>query len=464
MRQSITTRLWLSILALVLVSLGVMGWTANRLLLRFYTRQVVDPLLFHARQFARVIEADPEAAALAPTLAEMIGGGVQLWSGDGELLYATPEVFASVMPETLVGGDGATVSLPTGEAYIGAGVPAGQGGLVVLLTPAAPLQAALGSARLYLLLAVVGAAAIATALALILARQVTRPVLRMREAAQLIAQGDYAVSVPVERLDEVGELAVAVNEMAVSLSRFEAQRKEFLANVAHELRTPLSYVRGYSQALATGLVSSEAEKQQYLEIINAETVRLGALVDDLMELTELDGVKLSLAPVALADVVSAAVDRVAARAQELGVQVLVDLPALPPVQGDFDRLVQVFLNLLDNALRYAGSAPAEEPASAEAPPEAPPPFVAITGQVIDGSVTVSVRDSGPGLPADELDRVFERLYTGDRSRSGRTRGLGLAIVAAIVRGHGGQVWAENHPEGGARFSVNLPLLTDSPTR
>ncbi|HRF48798.1 MAG TPA: ATP-binding protein [Anaerolineales bacterium] len=296
-----------------------------------------------------------------------------------------------------------------------------------------------------------GAAAIGAVLALLLAtwlaRSIGGPLSQMATAAGRIAQGDYAQRVDVRGPREVAELAGALNTMAVAVRSAQQTQRDFLANVSHDLKTPLTSIRGFAQAIEEGAADSPEAVQRAAIVIREEAERLNRLVADLLDLARLESEDVGGqgSPVDLAGLLRAQIERLGPRAADKQVRLEVS-PALPQalVSGNADRLAQVLQNLLDNALKYTpsgGRVKAELNAGG-------------------GQVTLSVADSGPGIPAEDLGRIFERFYQVDRAR-GRSAevsgvGLGLAIVKEIIARHGGTIHAESVVGIGTRFVVTLP--------
>lgn len=284
-----------------------------------------------------------------------------------------------------------------------------------------------------------GAVALALALVLgtFLATELSAPLKRLIHATERIAQGDLSYRVAVRTRDELGRLAQAFNRMAEALQRSESSRRQLLADLAHELRTPLSVIRGNLEALVDGAFPLTPES---LAPVYEETLHLGELVEDLRTLTlaETGHFPLSMEPVELGELAEGVVEAVRPVAAEEGVQIAVqrepDLWAL----GDARRIRQVLGNLLSNAIRYS-------------PPGS---TITVTALRQGGEIWVSVQDQGPGIPETDLPHIFERFYKADKSRSEGGTGLGLAIAKEIVQAHGGRIWAENR--GGACFTFALP--------
>jgi two-component system phosphate regulon sensor histidine kinase PhoR len=221
-------------------------------------------------------------------------------------------------------------------------------------------------------------------------------------------------------------------------------RREFVANVSHELRTPLTAIKGYAETLLGGGLTDPARAAEFVEVIARHTERLGALIEDLLDLAAVEQgeARVELASVPLGDVVSQAEAVVRAAAAEKGLAVQVELPdALPQVRADRDRLAQVLINLLDNAVKFT-------------PPGG---RVGVAAGSSNGLVTIAVSDTGVGIPPGDLPRIFERFYRVDRSRDRREggTGLGLAIAKHLTQAMGGQIEVESRPGSGSTFRVTL---------
>ena len=293
----------------------------------------------------------------------------------------------------------------------------------------------------------------ATALALVLAIAVggylawrlTRPVAELTQVTRRFAAGDRSARARVVGNDELAELAHSFNDLAERLQQQEEQDRRRVADIAHELRTPLAILKGELEALADGMIDPEPEQ---LERLVEEVDHLTMLVEDLrlLSLAESGGLKLQKEPVDMAELARRTAETFAAAVRARGIELKLNLePATLAV--DPGRMRQVLVNLLDNAIRHASS------------------LVEITCQHQGEEVCLTVRDDGPGIAAEDLPHVFDRFYRADpaRNRGSGGSGLGLAIVQAIVQAHGGRVDAGNHPEGGAVFSACLPVAAANET-
>jgi signal transduction histidine kinase len=308
--------------------------------------------------------------------------------------------------------------------------------------PPAADVAFLSALRRSLLLGVLIAGAAAVLITLFLSGRIVRPVEQLTEAAQRMEKGDLTVRVAVNTDDEIGQLAHAFNAMAGGLEQQEHLRRNMVGDVAHELRTPLTNLRGYLEAARDGLLLPDTA---FVDNLYEETMLLQRLVADLQDLAQAEAGQLALArrPAELAGIVEQAVSALRPQADSKEVTLGTDLPAdLPLVNVDPERIGQVLRNLLSNAVAHT-------------PPSGKIDVTARAGQ---GEVTVSVRDTGTGIPAEHLPYVFDRFYRADSSRARQTggAGLGLAIVKQLVVAHGGTITVASEPGKGSTFTFTLP--------
>jgi len=301
----------------------------------------------------------------------------------------------------------------------------------------------LGRAGPYLLGTGAFALFVATVVAALLARRLTRPIAAMQTTAGRIAAGDLSARVDVGVMpdDELASLARSIDTMAAELESARGNERAFLLSISHDLRTPLTSIKGYAEAISDGTIQSSPDTIRAANVIVSESQRLERLVADLLDLARLDARQFSLAPRAVdaRGVVEATVRGFAPLARDWSVRLV--LAEGTPIVADVDpeRLAQVVANLLENALKFARSE------------------VRVDVALADDQMVVHVDDDGPGIPDDERDRVFERLYTarGTPSRTVGT-GIGLAIVHELAGAMGGNASCEPLPEGGTRFVVRLP--------
>ncbi|HML01267.1 MAG TPA: HAMP domain-containing sensor histidine kinase [Acidimicrobiales bacterium] len=322
------------------------------------------------------------------------------------------------------------------------------GGALVSATPLAPSQQTLASLNRVELLVSVVVVLVLLALVLGTVRLGLRPLEDMTDTARAIAGGDLRRR--IRRSDdrgEVGRLGAALNGMLGQIeaafaerTASEARLRRFVADASHELRTPLTSIRGYAELLRKGALDDEAARQEAAGRIEHEAMRMGVLVDDLLLLARLDqGRPLDRGPVDLAEVTARAVEATGAAHPDRSISLVAPGPVI--VDADVGRIRQVVDNLLQNAMVHT------------------PPGTAVRAEVRSGGgvAELVVADEGPGIAAEEIERVFDRFYRGASARGRPGTGLGLSIVAALAAAHGGRAWAEPGPAGGARVVVELPL-------
>jgi signal transduction histidine kinase len=289
------------------------------------------------------------------------------------------------------------------------------------------------------ILAVTAASAsVAIGAGLLLARSIANSLERVRVASLWFAQGDLRARAPEEGPAELADLARSFNEMAANVERLFDARRELVAWASHDLRTPLANMQAMLEALEDGL----AEPEQYLPALREQVGVLTTLVDDLFELARIDAGALTLEMhrLPVAPIVSSSLRSIEAEARSRHVQLDARVDAEITARFAPDKLERVLMNLLTNALRHTPSDGA----------------VAVLVEPQPNEVRVAVEDTGDGLDAEARERMFERFWRGDQSRSSRGAGLGLAIARGLVEAQGGRIWAENREGGGARVCFTLP--------
>ncbi|HKZ12339.1 MAG TPA: HAMP domain-containing sensor histidine kinase [Solirubrobacterales bacterium] len=488
---SLRARLLLLLVGLAVVGLAAADFASYRALHNYlYDRvdqqleSVVEPFSIRLAQQAGgeaspiggpTTQAGPGfegvARAAAPSSQLPSGTYSQLQTADGEVLAHTPaRLFGEELPLPRIPADleptgpGEPVSPITvgergggSEQFRVASVMVAEGGLIsVVAVPLGDTNATLS--RLALIeLVVSGAILIALGVAAWwLVGVGLRPLRRMGEVAGQIAAGDLSRRVePDDDRTEVGRLGRSLNAMLAQIENAFAERaagerrlRRFLADASHELRTPLASIRGYSELYRIGAAREPAEVERAMDRIEAESARMGGLVDDLLTLARVDEVhEPAREPLDLREMLEDARDDARAAAPER--QIALDPTGPVAIEADGDALRRVFANLLRNAIVHT--------------PDGTP--IELSLESTEGWATVKVRDHGPGLPPDDPAAVFERFWrdSASRGRDDGGAGLGLAIVAALVNAHGGRVEAENPAGGGALFTVRLPLISGSET-
>ncbi len=289
--------------------------------------------------------------------------------------------------------------------------------------------------------------ALALVLALFLAfwvaRWVADPLQQMVSATREFGGGE-AKLLPLQGPGEIRELVGAFNAMTARVQAGQKSQRDFVANVSHELKTPLTSIQGFSQAILDGTADTPEAQKQSAQVIYNEASRMHRMVLGLLDLARLDAgiADLKREPVDLTALLNSLEQRFGMHAQRNGIMLQVKPDSLPTITGDGDRLAQVFINLLDNALKFTS----------------PGGLVRLTVRSLGDAVEISVSDTGSGIPAEALAHIFERFYRADSARAGHGAGLGLAIVSEIIKVHGGKISVRSTVGQGTEFIVQLPLV------
>lgn len=452
---SFALKLMLALALIVLVAVGALALMVNRFAEQHFQNYVY-------------LETRPWVMTLAPLLADhyaargnwseveplldSFSGGMMMGMGRRRGMGAQMQMGSGVQP-LLADAQGNILADPSGR-YVGQRLssttlkgaqPIEVEGKVVgyLLTSNGPReQEFIESLNQSIFWAGGLASLVAILLGVLLTRAVVRPLRIVRDAAKRIGAGDFAHRVPLSGGDEVGELARQFNEMAAALQRDEELRRTMMADIAHELRTPVSIIRGQVEALQDGVFELSLDN---VAPIYDQSLLLGRLIDDLRDLALAEAGRLPLErnELALGRLLSRVVDAFQAQARAKQIELSADLPRDELfVYGDAQRLEQVVSNLLSNALRYT---PKDGKVRVRAWAEA-------------GRACFAVQDTGVGLASEELAHLFERFYRADRARTraeGGT-GLGLVIVRQLVEAHDGQIAVQSSPGQGTTFTVCLP--------
>jgi signal transduction histidine kinase len=445
--------LLVAVIAAVLVSLVIRLTSPYRLnaLLYDQTRSQLETLLVDYYTASGSFDGVPaalEAGGFLPPLSRpgQPGQSPNPEPPNARLPFALADergvVIVTTLPEFMLGA-----KLPPGQLNVGASLTANGKIIGTLFTPPASFtltpqeQAYLDRTNQALWLAALGAVAAALVTGVLLARSFARPVRALTSAARRMAKGELEQEVPVASQDEIGELTQAFNSMSRAVSQANQLRKQMTADIAHDLRTPLTVIAGYVESMQEGVLEPNPER---LEIIHSEIERLQRMVEDLRTLSRADAGELALvrqpiAPRSLLERIAAVYGHAAGQKQ---VTLVVNAAeGLPEVNVDEARMMQVLGNLLDNALRYT--------------PEGG--TITLSAAREEKDVALAVQDTGPGIAPEDLPRVFERFYRADKSRAEAegASGLGLAIARVLVVAHGGEIRAESAPGEGTKMVIRL---------
>lgn len=470
--MSIRMRLILSYTLIIVLCLSMIAVVVSVMLQSYRDRFVMArlddmtiPIYVQARSLARGQASLDEVWTRLEEQAQNTGVYILLVDGEGNIIrQASPqeglrqqhiEIPSGGLPDDFSKPYHGTYETSGGQTFIFAAYPFGRlfGSRIpleiealVLSVPRSGAFAIWASLIRPFFWAGLIALGISVIIAFFLARSVYRPIQRVTGAAEAIAQGQYDQEIPIAGPREVKGLAVAFNQMAKEVKLSQQRLRDFVADVSHQLRSPLTSIRGFTQAILDGTASDNDAKSKAAQVIEDESKRMIRQVDELLELSRMQSGQTQMArePVDIKELLEHCQEIFTMRAEEKGLRLRTEIEPLTPVIGDIDRLEQVFTNLLDNALKHS-------PAGGE---------VNIIGRnTTTGSIKITVADSGPGIPPEQLPHVFERFYQAGEVRTGI--GLGLAIAREIVLAHGGKIEVSSTPGKGAEFIVRLPTSTTS---
>lgn len=326
-------------------------------------------------------------------------------------------------------------------------------GSVVMFSPSAPIRDAVVVLRDMMILAGLITLSLVGVIIIFTSRVIVRPLIEMKRVTGEIARGNYRRRLPVRGDNEVAELASAINHMSNEIEFYQRQKNDFLADISHELRTPLTYLKGYSELLLRNH-QNEEQQEQNIRIIYEQSHRLQRLVEDLFQLARMEREDFTLQreEISLTEVVTDTLSFVEPSMEQKNIRMEYEAKTEDAllVLGDRHRLSQVFINILENARRYT--------------PEGGEVWVRVQRKGNMG--IVEIQDNGPGIPANEVPFIMERLYRVEKSRSQATggSGLGLAISKKLIEMHGGSITVQSELGKGTVFSVQLLLKEEIKNR
>ena len=358
-------------------------------------------------------------------------------SGEGTFQFRRQERRGDFRPKR----GGALIPIMEGDIELGS-IAFTAAGSEAFVRPEPQAAAIIDNVNSFLLWSGLAAGLAAIAISMFVSRMTLSPLRSLQTAAEQLGAGDLSQRVAITRDDEVGEMARTFNAMAEGLEQAEAQRRNLMADVAHELRTPLANIQGYVEAIRDGVVEAD---ESTIDTLHQQVLHLAHLIEDLrlLALAEAGALRLDPQTGDIDDLARTSVEAIRPRAEAKGVALTMSAGTVPPTKFDRERIGQVVANLLENAVRHTSEGGS----------------VSVTTEVINRNVRVSVQDTGSGIPADELAHVFERFHRVDPSRTRATggAGLGLTIAKQLVEAHGGSIRVESILGEGSTFSFELPL-------
>ncbi|MBM7853927.1 signal transduction histidine kinase [Desulfohalotomaculum tongense] len=477
--NSIVTKLWAAITVLVLLVIGIAGAAQTSFMENIYYQQQSEQLISIGNKAAKLARTEIDAQVLdmkVAVISEMIDGNVMIIDKNNTVLscqglgISTKDMIMDLHNphhgpltqddlnrlfngETIV-HKGRSEYFQTDVLSVGIPVddPKSAAGAVIIHAPLKPLAGQFATFKIIIIYTAVSGIVLATILSLLFSKMVSRPLLDMSRVSLAMASGDFSRQVTVNSNDEVGLLASSLNtlstrlqEKLAQLERLDQMRREFVANVSHEIKTPLTIMQAFTEALEDDIVTGDRERKEYLKNINEEIHRLRRLVNDVLDLKKMEEGHGDFEKeyVDLNSVVSSVENKFRALKEKARVNLEFNIDrSTPQVFCSKDRIEQVFINLIDNAIRHT--------------PEGGKVSVNISPKA--DSVMIEVKDTGTGIAGEDLPMIWERFYKADKSRTrgqGGT-GLGLAIVKRIIEAHGGCINVQSRPGAGTTFTIILP--------
>jgi len=458
--KSIRSKLWAGMMSLVLMVLVLLWLFQVVFLEKFYTQMKVNDIKAKSAAITNLLEQDPnEFGDRLETLAYDNNLTIELLDLNGRTLYQTAalmngqmmqmrslrnQVYASALNGTESALDFSHPRL--GNDYLIIGMPVRSGGQVsgalilnVPLAPVADTVSILKRQLVYISFILLGAALL---ISFLLARTFARPVVEINLTAERMATGDFSARTAITQEDEIGQLARTINHLGEQLAQIDTLRKDLIANVSHELRTPLSLIQGYAETLRDVTGDSPPKRDKQLGIIIEESQRLGLMVNDILNLSQLQSGQMPLHRDNFK--VGVLIDRVAQRyellSQQVGVAVRVEVADNLAANADQTRIEQVLYNLISNAFNHVE----------------PHGCITLSALPVHNKVRLEVTNSGPGIDAQDLPHIWERYYKSPQPRASTTgTGLGLAIVKAVLESHGAPFGADSPEAGPTTFWFEL---------
>jgi two-component system, OmpR family, sensor kinase len=462
--MSFRTRLFLSYLLLVILCLGVSAISVS-VLLQHYRDQIV---LIRLDDMTRPISNQIKELLRGQTTLAQAWTNIQQLAADNNTYILFVDDKGNLLREASPGGSSNPLSVPeglphgisqpahgiftaaSGKEYVYSAYPLSRAGETLIPRPQTIILSQPRSNLAFVVSGLINpffwsgiiALIISLVMAFFLARSVSRPIQALSKVAGNIAQGRYDEKVTPTGPAEIKALATDFNEMAEKLKDSQQQMRHFVADVSHQLRSPLTSIQGFAQAMLDGTASDEETRQKAARIIEDESKRMIRQVNELLELSRMQAgqVKMAKEPVSIRDLLLHCQEIFALRLEEKKITLKNEMEYSGFVNGDADRLEDVFNNLLDNAIKNT-------PQYGE--------IKVITRPDEHQSLNITIADSGPGIPPEQIPFVFDRFQSSSGLRSGF--GLGLAIAREIVINHGGQITVASNPGEGTRFTVVLPL-------
>jgi signal transduction histidine kinase len=456
--NGIVMKLGSTIMFLFLVVLLPLGFFIDRIFLQVYTTQVHQNVNELSRNLVDTLNKIPETGPEFYEYLSLIAGKeIVVSNADGIITsnsvfeYTKDEPMPNELIRIMKEGkhfERNYKNSETDEHFFFVGRPiiqneTFQGGILVF-SSVDEIHNNMHEIRNWIIRSIIGAVILALGYTFFVAKRLSKPMIEMEKATREIAKGNLNTQIQIHTKDEVGSLAQAINDLSIELNNYRVNRSELLANISHELRTPISYLKGYAQLINNHQYHDNDELESYARIIDKESDRLAKLIQDLFELSKMEEGKINLymQSIDIEDVVESAVQKVKLKAMRKNIELVFKVDEeLPSIISDGSRVEQILFNLLENSINYTDHGD-----------------IIVTAKNKKNSIIISIKDTGVGIPEEDLPFIFDRFHRVEKSRSremGGT-GLGLAIVAELVKQLKGSINVESELGNGSKFILSLP--------
>ncbi|MFS0752821.1 sensor histidine kinase [Oceanobacillus sp. 1P07AA] len=445
-------------MCLILAVLLPLGFVADKIFTNFYYNQIQEEIRELSQKYANTITSldDETMINMYKNLAYFTNKEIYITDASGRIIADTGvQVNALSNNELMQLSEGESIrknveEKKTNNIYLGHGHPimlsnTFQGSFFVL-APVDDAHEPVRKIRDLLILSAVGAFFLGLGIIFFLAKKMSNPLLEMERATREIAKGNLDIRVNKLPNDELGSLGAAINDLAMETNQYRANRRELFASISHELRTPISYLKGYANVLKNNLYETKEERRQYLTIIEDESDHILRLINDLFDLSKMEEGKIDLQmeTVDIVEIMKTIILKIGIELEKKGLRLVTEIDEdIPFIEADGNRLEQIFINLLTNAIRYT---------------EKGSIFLKVRSK--KNNVYVTIEDTGMGIPKEELPLIFERFHRVEKSRSrelGGT-GLGLAIVKNLVEIQHGTISVSSKVNRGTKFELSFPKV------
>lgn len=462
-RNGIVVKLGAIMMILFLGVLVPLGFFIDRIFLQIYSTQVHHEVNELSRTLTNSFDEKLESSSeFYEDLSQLIGKKIVVFNQQGVITshavfdYQQGETLPQDLIEIMKEGksfEREYVHEKTNEHFFYAGFPIVENetfkGGVLVFSSINEIHQRMHDIRGWIIKAIIASILLALGYTWFVAKELSSPLIKMEKATREIAKGNLETRVHIHSNDEVGSLAKAIDDLSIELNNYRINRSELLANISHELRTPISYLKGYAELIKTHQYRNREELESYSLIIESESDRLAKLIQDVFELSKMEEGQMNLyiQLVDIEDMLEELIQKVKVKAIEKKIELTVDIEQeLPSIVSDGSRIEQILLNILENAISYT---------------EKGSIIVKATSEKTD--ILISIKDTGLGIPAEDLPFVFDRFHRVEKSRSRQMggTGLGLAIVHEMVKLLKGSITVKSEYGMGTEFIVKLPLTNET---